>query len=89
MTRLNTRFSTKHKHIELLQTPPEPKVKNSERKFKSKIPEIAVPVCTNEDLLREIRLNRIETSKLKEDIVDMKADFEAKLQFMFERMEIN
>ena len=90
MTRLNTGFSTKHKHIELVQTPPEPKVKKkTETKFKSEKPNIAVPVCTNEDLLREIQLNRIETSKLKEEIVDMKADFEAKLQSLFEIMEIN
>ena len=63
--------------------------KNAERKFKSKIPEIAVPVCTNEDLLREIQLNKVETTKLKEEIVDMKANFEAKLQSIFELMEIN
>ena len=90
MTRLNTGFSTKHKHIELLQTPPwAHSEKNAERKFKSEKPEISVPVCTNEDLLREIRLNKIETSKLKEEIVDMKDNFEAKLQSIFELMEIN
>ena len=90
MTRLDTGFSTKHKHIELVQTPPEPKVKKkSETKLKSKKTEIAVTVCSNEDLLREIRSNRLETIKLKEEIVDMKADFHAKLQTMFELMEIN
>ena len=90
MTRLNTGFSTKHKHIELVQTPPEPTVKKKpERKSKSEMPEIPGPPCTNEDLLHEIRLNRLEIGELKQEIVAMKADSEAKLQCIFELMEIN
>ena len=90
MTRLNTGFSTKHKHIELVQTPPKPTVKKKpERKSKSEIPEIPGPPCTNEDLLHEIRLNRLEIGELKQEIVAMKADSEAKLQCIFELMEIN
>ena len=90
MTRLDNGFTTKHKHIELVQTPPEPTVKKkTETKFKSKKPEIAVPVCSNEVLLREIRLNRLEIMELKQEFVAMKADSEAKLQSIFELMEIN
>ena len=91
MTRLNTGFSTKHKHIELVQTPPRTHSKKNqpERKSKSEMPEIAGPSCTNEDLLHEIRLNRLEIGELKQEIVAMKADSEAKLQCIFELMEIN
>ena len=93
MTRLNTSHSTKHKHIELLETHPKPTVKkDAEKKLKSKKPEISVQVCTNEDLLREIRLNRLEIIELKEEIVAMKANSansEAKLQSIFELIEIN
>ena len=93
MTRLNTGFSTKHKHIELLQPPPEPTVKKeAKKKLKSKKPEISVQVCTNEDLLREIRLNRLEIIQLKEVIVDMQANSansEAKLKCICELLEIN
>ena len=90
MTRLDNGFTTKHKHIELVQIPPEPTVKKkTETKFKSKKPEIAVPVCSNEVLLREIRLNRLEIMELKQEFVAMKADSEAKLQSIFELMEIN
>ena len=62
MTRLNTGHSTKHKHIELVQSRPKHTVKkDAESKFNSKNPEISVPVCTNEDLLHEIRSSRLET----------------------------
>ena len=59
------------------------------KKIEVKKTEISVPVCTNEDLLREIRLNRLEIMELKEEIVAMKANSEARLQSIFELMEIN